>query len=69
MPFDEEEIRTLEESLISFRQSGPNERRSRTDQSDEEPTSEADVAHCLEKDECQRTIVLLLIIYQLDKRP
>ena len=33
MPLDEEEIRALEESLISFRLSGPNERLSGNDQS------------------------------------
>ena len=39
MPLDEEEIRTLEEALISFRLSGLNERLSRNDQSDEESSS------------------------------
>ena len=42
MPPDEREIEALEESLISFRLSGPNEWRSQFDQSDEEPVSSAD---------------------------
>ena len=44
MPPDEPEIGTREESPISFRLSGPNERLSRFDQSDEEPTSSGDSA-------------------------
>ena len=36
---DEDEFGTLDESLISFWLSGPNERLSPNDQSDEEPTS------------------------------
>ena len=39
MPPDEPEIGTREESLISFRLSGPNGRLSWYDQSDEEPAS------------------------------
>ena len=39
MPLDEGDIETIEESSISFRLSGPNERLSRYDQSDEEPAS------------------------------
>ena len=39
MPFDEEEIRTLEESPISFGLTRPNERPSRNDHSDDEPVS------------------------------
>ena len=39
---DEPEIRTREESLISFRLSGPNGRLSRFDQSDEDPVSSGD---------------------------
>ena len=42
MPLDGEEIGALEKSLISFRLSGPNERLSRNDQSDEEPASSGD---------------------------
>ena len=41
---EEEGFRTLEESLISFRLSGPNERLSQYDQSDEEPMSSGDSA-------------------------
>ena len=44
MPPDEPEIRTREESLISFRLSRPNGRLSRFDQSEEEPTSSGDSA-------------------------
>ena len=44
MPPDERETETLEESPVSFRLSGPNERLSRFDQSDEEPTSSGDSA-------------------------
>ena len=39
---EEEDYGTLEESLISFRLSGPNERLSRNDQSDDEPGSSGD---------------------------
>ena len=42
MPPDERKIGALEESLISFRLSGPNERLSQHDQLDEEPTSSAE---------------------------
>ena len=42
MPPDEHEIGALEESRISFRLSGPNERLSRFDQSDEESASSVD---------------------------
>ena len=41
---EEEGFRTLEESLISFWLSGPNERLSQYDQSDEEPMSSGDSA-------------------------
>mgnify|MGYP000456306078 CR=1 FL=1 len=44
MPPDECEIRSLEESPILFRLSGPNERLSRHDQSDVEMTSSVDSA-------------------------
>ena len=44
MPPDEHEIGSLEESPISFRLSGPNERLSRYDQSDEEPANSEDSA-------------------------
>ena len=43
MPPNEREIGALEESPISFRLSGLNEQLSRFDQSDEEPTSSADL--------------------------
>ena len=39
LPLDEPEVRTREESPISFRLSGPNGRLNRFDQSEEEPTS------------------------------
>ena len=39
---EKEDIDTLEESLISFRLSGPNERLSRNDQSNEESDSSGD---------------------------
>ena len=42
MPLDKGDIGSLEESLISFRLSGPNERLSRNDQSDEESASSGD---------------------------
>ena len=42
MPPDEREVETLEESLISFRLSGLNERLSWVDQSDEESASSGD---------------------------
>ena len=42
MPLKGEEIRALEESPISFRLSGPNERLSRHDQSDEQSASSGD---------------------------
>ena len=42
MPLDGEEIGALEKSLISFRLSGPNERLSRNDLSDEESASIGD---------------------------
>ena len=42
MPPDEREIGTLDESPISFRLSGPNERLSRFDQSEEESASSGD---------------------------
>ena len=41
---DEHEIGALEENPISFRLSGPNERLSRFDQSDEKPVSSGDAA-------------------------
>ena len=44
MPLDERETDTLEESLISFRLSGPNKRLSQFEQSDEEPVSSGDSA-------------------------
>mgnify|MGYP007129910000 CR=1 FL=1 len=44
MPPDERETETLEESPVSFRLSGPNERPSRFNQSDEEPASSGDSA-------------------------
>ena len=44
VPPDEPEIRTHEESPISFRLSGPNGQLSRFDQSDEEPVSSGDSA-------------------------
>ena len=44
MPPEEHEIETLDESPISFRLSGPNERLSRFDQSKEEPASSRDSA-------------------------
>ena len=48
MPLDEEKIKALEESPISFRLSGLNERLSRNDQSDEDPTSSGDsIVHSL----------------------
>ena len=47
MPSDKPEIRTHEESLISFQLSGPNGQLSRFDQSDEERASSGDSAvHC-----------------------
>ena len=42
MPLHKREIGALEESLMSFRLSGPNERLSRHDQSDEESASSGD---------------------------
>ena len=42
MPPDEEEIRALEENVIKFWLSGPNEVLTRHDQSDEEPVSNGD---------------------------
>ena len=44
MPPDEREIGTLDESLISFRLSGPNGRLSQFDQSEEESASSGDSA-------------------------
>ena len=42
IPLDEHEIGSLEESPISIRLNGPNERLSRHDQSDEEPARSVD---------------------------
>ena len=50
MPPDEREIKTLEESPISFWLSGPNGRLSRFDQSDEEPAISGDsVVHSIDR--------------------
>ena len=44
MPLDEHETETLEESPVSFWLTGPNERQTRFNQSDEDPLSSGDSA-------------------------